>query len=221
MKINTFIIAVLGILITSCTSKQQQTERATSSVFKLLDESETGVDFINDLSYDNGFNVYRYRNFYNGGGVAIGDINNDSLPDIYFTSNKEQNKLYLNLGNLKFQDITETAGVAGVKPWSTGVTMVDINADGLLDIYVCNSGDLGGENKQNELFINNGDQTFTESASGYNLADKGFSTHASFFDFDKDGDLDVYILNNSYQAIGSFDLRRNERNKRDVLGGVI
>ncbi|MGB5273978.1 MAG: CRTAC1 family protein, partial [Flavobacteriaceae bacterium] len=96
---------------------------------------------------------------------------------------------------------------------------VDINSDGFLDIYVCNSGDLNGENKQNELFINNGDQTFKEMAADYNLDDKGFSTHASFFDYDKDGDLDVYILNNSYQAIGSFDIRRNERGKRDVLGG--
>ena len=97
--------------------------------------------------------------------------------------------------------------------------MVDINSDGLLDIYVCNSGDIKGDNKQNELFINNGDLTFTESASNYNLDDKGYSTHASFFDYDKDGDLDVYILNNSYQAIGSFNLTKNERPKRDLLGG--
>lgn len=219
MKINTLIITILITLITSCNSKHKQIDTTTSTIFKLLNESETGVDFINDLTYDNDFNVYRYRNFYNGGGVAIGDINNDSLPDIYFTSNKQNNRLYLNQGNLKFKDITAEAGIAGIRPWSTGVAMVDINADGYLDIYVCNSGDLKGENKQNELFINNGDQTFTESASEYNLDDRGFSTHASFFDYDKDGDLDTYILNNSYQAIGSFDLRRNERNKRDILGG--
>ncbi|MDA8658580.1 CRTAC1 family protein, partial [Flavobacteriaceae bacterium] len=113
----------------------------------------------------------------------------------------------------------EFANVSGEKAWSTGVTMADINGDGYLDIYVCNSGDVEGDNKQNELFINNGDLTFTESALEYNLNDKGFSTHANFFDYDKDGDLDVYILNNSFQAIGSFDLRRNERPKRDVLGG--
>jgi len=190
-----------------------------STTFKLLDASLTGIDFSNDLTYDNDFNVYRYRNFYNGGGVSIGDINNDNLLDIYFTSNQNENKLYLNEGNFKFKDISQLAGVGGKKPWSTGVTMVDVNGDGNLDIYVCNSGDLKGKNKQNELFINNGDLTFTESASLYNLADKGFSTHASFFDFDKDGDLDVYILNNSYQAIGSFDLRRNERPNRDLLGG--
>ena len=109
--------------------------------------------------------------------------------------------------------------MAGEKAWATGVTMVDINADGLLDIYVCNSGDVKGDNKQSELFINNGDLTFTEKAADYGLADPGYSTHATFFDYDKDGDLDAYLLNNSYQAIGSFDLRRNERPKRDALGG--
>ncbi len=209
------IIALLIIVNISCSSEKKEPQ----TTFDLLDESQTGIDFSNNLTYTNAFNVYKYRNFYNGGGVAIGDINNDSLPDIYFTSNQEQNKLYLNLGDFRFKDITDKAHVGGAKPWSTGVTMVDINADGYLDIYVCNSGDINGENKQNELFINNGDQTFTEKAAEYNLADKGFSTHASFFDYDKDGDLDAYILNNSYQAIGSFDLRRNERPKRDLLGG--
>ena len=212
---NRIIIALLIIINISCSSEKKEPQ----TTYKLLDESQTGIDFSNNLTYTNDFNVYKYRNFYNGGGVAIGDINNDSLPDIYFTSNQEQNKLYLNLGDFQFKDITDNAHVGGAKPWSTGVTMVDINADGYLDIYVCNSGDINGENKQNELFINNGDQTFTEKAAEYNLADKGFSTHASFFDYDKDGDLDAYILNNSYQAIGSFDLRRNERPKRDLLGG--
>jgi hypothetical protein len=216
MRYNKCIIFLLLFLIISCKKVKEDNPK---KVFELLNETQTGINFSNDLVYDNDFNVYKYRNFYNGGGVAIGDINNDNLPDVYFTSNQKQNKLYLNQGNLKFKDISHEAMVEGTKPWSTGVTMVDINADGLLDIYVCNSGDLQGENKQNELFINNGDLTFTESAAEYNLADKGFSTHASFFDFDKDGDLDVYILNNSYQAIGSFDLRRNERPKRDLLGG--
>ena len=178
-----------------------------------------GVNFSNNLKFNDDFNVYKYRNFYNGGGVALGDINNDDLLDIYLTSNQGENKLFLNLGDFKFKDITEFASVGGEKAWSTGVTMVDINGDGYLDIYVCNSGDVEGDNKQNELFINSGDLTFKESALEYNLNDKGFSTHANFFDYDKDGDLDVYILNNSFQAIGSFDLRRNERPKRDVLGG--
>lgn len=212
---------LLCILLARCTpDKKEETDKEEADkVFKLLDSSVTGIDFSNMLTYNNEFNVYKYRNYYNGGGVAIGDINNDDLPDIYFTSNLQQNRLYLNLGNLKFEDITEKAKVGGTRPWSTGVSMVDINGDGYLDIYVCNSGDLKGENKQNELFINNGDQTFKEMAADYNLDDKGFSTHASFFDYDKDGDLDAYILNNSYQAIGSFDIRRNERPKRDLLGG--
>jgi hypothetical protein len=187
--------------------------------FELLTAETTGINFRNDLVSTDIFNVYRYRNFYNGGGVAIGDINNDGLQDIYLTSNLNENKLYLNKGNFTFEDITTTANIAGSKAWSTGVSMVDINADGFLDIYVCNSGDVAGDNKQNELFINNTDGTFTEKAAAYGLADLGFSTHASFFDYDKDGDLDVYLLNNSYQAIGSFNLTKNERPKRDVLGG--
>jgi enediyne biosynthesis protein E4 len=187
--------------------------------FSLLDNEQIGMDFSNDLTYSQDFNVYKYRNYYNGGGVAIGDINNDGFVDIYFTANQKPNQLYLNKGDFTFENITARAGVSGNKAWSTGVTMIDINQDGWLDIYVCNSGDVAGDNKENELFINNGDLTFTESAESYGLNDKGFSTHASFFDYDKDGDLDVYILNNSYQAIGSFNLRKNERPVRDLLGG--
>ena len=191
----------------------------TKTQFELKDNAQIGISFENNLSYSDDFNVYKYRNYYNGGGVALGDINNDGWVDVYFTSNQGENKLYLNQGDFSFKDITTSAGVAGQRAWSTGVAMVDINADGWLDIYVCNSGDIAGDKKENELFINQGDGTFVESAEAYNLADKGFSTHATFFDYDKDGDLDVYILNNSYQAIGSFDLRRNERPKRDLLGG--
>ena len=206
---NQFLIFILIVLIISCDSK----------TFELKQNNLIGIDFTNNLKFSDDFNVYKYRNFYNGGGVALGDINNDDLLDIYLTSNQGENRLFLNLEGFKFKNITEFAGVSGNKAWSTGVTMVDINGDGFLDIYVCNSGDVEGDNKQNELFINNGDLTFKESALKYNLNDEGFSTHANFFDYDKDGDLDVYILNNSFQAIGSFDLRRNERPKRDVLGG--
>lgn len=180
---------------------------------------ESGIDFVNQLSFDSDFNIYTYRNFYNGGGVALGDVNNDGLLDVYFTANMSGNKLYLNKGNFQFEDITQKAGVAGTKAWSTGVSMADVNGDGFVDIYICNSGDVKGDNKQNELFINNGDLTFSEKAEEYGVADRGFSTHAAFFDFDRDGDLDLYILNNSYQAIGSFNLRKNERPKRDPMGG--
>ncbi|MEM9544405.1 MAG: VCBS repeat-containing protein [Bacteroidota bacterium] len=191
----------------------------TSKLFSELSSSETGIDFENTLTYDRKFNIYTYRNFYNGGGVAIGDINGDTLADIYFSANMGPNKLYLNKGGFKFEDISSTAGVEGDKAWSTGVTMADVNSDGHLDIYVCNSGDVNGDNKSNELFINDGTGKFTEQAAKYGLDDTGYSTHAVFFDFDKDGDLDMYLLNNSYQAIGSFNLRDNKRNIRDNEGG--
>ena len=211
-RISTILLFSSFIFLSGCTTK-------TQSLFEAVDPAAIGMPFSNDLTFDNDFNVYKYRNYYNGGGVSLGDINNDGLIDVYLTANQKSNRLFLNKGNFTFEDITETAGVAGTKAWSTGVTMVDINADGFLDIYVCNSGDVKGDNKQNELFINNGDLTFSEQSEDFGLDDKGFSTHATFFDYDKDGDLDAYLLNNSYQAIGSFDLRRNERPKRDTAGG--
>mgnify|MGYP000843579695 FL=1 len=210
---NLLYLLSLAVLVASCA------EAESDYLFELKTPEDTQINFENALSFSNEFNVYTYRNFYNGGGVSIGDINNDGWSDIYLTSNQNQNKLYLNKGGFVFEDITDSAGVGGSRAWSTGVTMADVNADGLLDIYVCNSGDVAGDNKQNELFINKGDGKFEEMAEDFGLADPGYSTHASFFDYDKDGDLDVYLLNNSYQAIGSFDLRRNERPKRDELGG--
>lgn len=213
MKFFPTLIAGSLILISCADQSGNQT------LFQRLSPEETGIDFRNDLKFDKEFNIFTYRNFYNGGGVGAGDINNDGLVDLYFTSNQGQNKLYLNKGNFRFEDITSKAGVAGKRAWSTGVAMADINGDGLLDIYVCNSGDVKGDNKQNELFINNGDLTFTEQAEEYGMADQGYSTHAVFFDYDKDGDLDVYLLNNSYQAIGSFNLMQNIRHVRDSVGG--
>ncbi|MDP4998943.1 MAG: VCBS repeat-containing protein [Saprospiraceae bacterium] len=188
------------------------------TLFQLMSEKDTGIDFANVLDDAENFDVFRYRNYYNGGGVAIGDVNNDGWQDVFLTSNTGQNRLFLNKGNFTFQDITETAGVAGNKPWSTGVALVDVNADGWLDIYVCNSGDIKGGQRENDLFINNGDLTFTESAKEYGLDDKGFSTHACFFDYDGDGDLDAYILNNSFQSVASLGFR-NLRNQRDPDGG--
>ena len=198
---------MLAILLTlSCNhSKENQKIKKPlkETLFTLLKSDETGVDFINKVENQKKFNIFKYRNFYNGGGVALGDINNDGLVDIYLTGNMVPNKLYLNKGNLKFEDISEKARITGNKPWSTGVVMVDINADGLLDIYVSNAGNLEGNNHDNDLYINNGDLTFTEKANEFNLAKTGFSTHASFFDYDKDGDLDAYILNNSNIPVSS------------------
>ncbi|MEL6922469.1 MAG: VCBS repeat-containing protein [Bacteroidota bacterium] len=210
-----FMAALMVLLMSAC----QQTAEVPTTQFSLLPSEKTGIDFINQLEFQQDFNIYTYRNFFNGGGVGIGDVNNDGLMDIYFSANMLPNKLYLNKGNLKFEDITESAGVAGQRSWSTGVSMVDINADGWIDIYVCNSGDVAGDNKQNELFINQKDGSFREMAADYGLADQGFSTHAAFFDYDKDGDLDVYLLNNSFEPIGNFNLRKNERPNRHPEGG--
>jgi hypothetical protein len=213
------IVFILGISFLGCGKDQSIQEDQGDALFTLLDAEQTGVDFNNVLEYDREFNIFAYRNFYNGGGVGIIDVNRDGLQDLYFTSNRQPNKLFLNKGDMRFEDITAAAGVAGQRAWSTGVSIADINGDGWQDIYVCNSGDIKGDNKQNELFINQQDGTFKEEAETYGLADKGYSTHAAFFDYDLDGDLDCYLLNNSYQAIGSFNLRKNVRPVRDEVGG--
>jgi len=169
--------------------------------------------------YTEKINPYTFRNFYNGAGVAIGDINQDSLPDIFFAGNQQSNRLYLNQGNFSFIDITEKAGLLSEGSWSTGVSMADVNGDGLLDIYVCKSGPMQRSNRHNELFINNGDSTFTERAEEFGLAEIGLSQHAVFVDYDKDGDLDMYLLSNSGRSVGLNDLRLGQREIRDPEGG--
>ena len=220
---NRFVLLPFILFFFSNCSRENQVNK--DALFSKLDASETGIKFRNEVKNGADMNIFKYRNFYNGGGVAIGDINNDGLSDVYFTSNLGPNKLYLNKGNFKFEDVSKKAGVEGTKTWSTGVVMVDLNEDGLLDIYVCNAGNNLGEQQKNELFINNGNGTFIEKANQYNLADTGITTHAAFFDFDKDGDLDVYILNNSFIPVSSLnysnkrDLRDNDWDVAEILKG--
>lgn len=192
--------------------------REKQTLFSLTEPSDTGILFENNVPYTEDYNTYTYRNFYNGGGVALGDINNDGLLDIYFTGNIADNKLFINKGNWKFEDITHQAGVACHGVWSTGATMVDINGDGWLDIYVCKAGKPGGSNRANELFINQGNLTFKERAKEYGLDVIGLSIHSAFFDYDRDGDLDCYILNNSLRSVGGFDLVEGQREIRDPEG---
>jgi len=181
-----FIFVLLSVLI-SCDNTSDNKQ------FTLLTSDKTGVDFTNELKENNTMNYFTYPYIYMGGGVSVGDINNDNLDDIFFTGNMVENRLYLNKGNLEFDDITSFALVGGDDKWYTGSTMVDINNDGYLDIYASVAG-LNGV-KNNELYINNGDNTFTESASEYGIDDIGNSVQATFFDYDKDGDLDLYVAN--------------------------
>lgn len=191
------------------------------SLFTPLDPATSGVTFSNDLHYTEDYNPYTYRNFYNGGGVALGDINNDGLLDLYLTGNLVPNKLYLNKGDLTFEDITEQAGVACPGVWSSGVNFVDINGDGWLDIYVCKAGKPGGPNRHNELFINQGDLTFTEQSREYGLDITGLSIQSAFFDYDLDGDLDCYLLSNSLRSVGGFDMKEGLRDAYDPEGNKL
>jgi enediyne biosynthesis protein E4 len=219
-KLIFFIQAVFCLLLVSCSKKEE------SGLFELMDGKVTGINFENKVENKDDFNIFSYRNFYNGGGVALGDINNDGLTDVFFTSNMGANKLYLNKGNWKFEDISKKAGIEELDKWNTGVVMVDINNDGFLDIYVCNAGyHKFTRNQKNALFINNKNSTFTESAAQYGLDEGGYSTHAAFFDYDLDGDLDCYVLNNSFIPVNTLnyannrDLRAEDWDVKDFLKG--
>lgn len=168
-------------------------------LFSKMDEGQTGINFRNLVEGNAEMNVLKYSYFYNGGGVAIGDINNDGLQDILFTGNMVKNRLFLNKGNFKFEDITEKSGIAEKQGWCTGAAMADVNGDGNIDIYICRSADIDPLRRKNLLFINNGNLSFTEKAEAYGLDDTGYSTQASFFDYDKDGDLDMMLINHSLQ----------------------
>ena len=205
-------LLVLSVFFTSC--------HRSGQLFTSLSPSKTNIQFANNLEKRKAFGILYYLYYYNGGGVATGDINNDGLPDIYFTANSNGgNKLYLNKGNFEFEDITEKAGVAGTSDWCSGVTMADVNGDGYLDIYVCSVSNIHGLKGRNELFINNGNGTFTESAVKYGLDFSGFSTQAVFFDYDHDGDLDCFILNQSQQPNQNIVDTSNRRKFDPYSGG--
>ncbi len=189
-------------------------------LFEELPADKTGIDFKNNLTEDVDHSIINYIYYYNGAGVAAGDINNDGLSDLYFVSNQGKNKLYLNKGNLQFEDISDKANIAGSSSWNTGATMVDINNDGYLDIYVCAVSGLLDFKGHNELFINNGDGTFTEKSKEYGLDFKGYSTQSYFFDYDKDNDLDVYIVNHAVHTTNVHG-RADARNERMPLVGDV
>ncbi|PRX56498.1 VCBS repeat protein [Flagellimonas meridianipacifica] len=210
----------MGILFSGCKQKQEK-----EKLFKKRSASETGVSFKNQLTDTPELNILTYLYFYNGAGVAAGDFNNDGLPDLYFTSNQESDRLYLNNGNLNFTDITEASGIDNSDEWTTGVTQVDINNDGWLDIYVCKVGNYQTLKGKNLLYVNQGADnkgipTFKEEADKYNLDFSGFSTQAAFFDYDLDGDLDMYLLNHSVKPNRTYG-KGSKRKQIDSLSGDI
>ncbi|MGY5848707.1 VCBS repeat-containing protein [Salegentibacter sp. HM20] len=207
-------IFLVFLIFVSCSREEDKQPLG----FEYLTAEVTNIKFSNDLSPTPALNILDYLYFYNGGGVAVGDINNDGLPDIYFSGNQVKNKLFLNKGNMQFEDITQTAGVAGTSDWNTGVTMADVNGDGYLDIYVCAVVGVNGLGGKNELFINNGDGTFTEAAADYGLDFQNYSSTAAFFDFDNDGDLDMYLLNHAVHTVNTYGPASLRDNRHPASG---
>ena len=203
-----FILTFLFLI--SCEKKEK--------LFSEISPLQSNIDFSNDLNENDKFNLVEYLYFYNGGGVTTGDINNDGLIDIYISSNQGLNKLYLNKGGFVFEDISKTAGVQSKGEWKTGVSMIDINGDGFLDIYQTRLGGYKNISGKNELYINNGDLTFSERGIEYGLDFEGFSTHAAFFDYDSDGDLDMYLLNHSVHTERSYGNSKLRFNKSEKSG---
>ena len=195
------LICLILFFLNGCSEADQN-----SPLFERLSPEKTGIEFVNRIEEKPGNNILESEFFYNGGGVAVGDINNDGLSDIYFTANQGKNALYLNNGDYNFQDITISAGVVESSGWSAGTSMADVNGDGLLDIYVCKAGDLAPDSRRNKLYINNGDLTFTEKSTEYGLDDPGYCTQAVFFDSNGNGLLDLFLVNYNTRAFTNFDI---------------
>jgi len=221
------LLAALPLLaLAACaesTARRADAPAVDATLFTQMPSSYTGIRFTNRVVDSQERNVFTYRNFYNGGGVAIGDLNGDHLPEVILTSNQEGPSLYLNEGQFRFRDITKDAGLRDKQPWTTGVTLADVNDDGKLDIYVSHAGDGAPATRANALWINQGNgadsvPTFKEMARQYGIADEGWSTHAAFLDYDRDGDLDLFVINNSPRPVNSFGVR-NTRAERHPYGG--
>ncbi len=210
------IIAGLSICLWSACGTDQ-TELPENGRFRLVPSSESGIQFTNHLSPSEHWNIIDYLYYYNGAGVSVGDLDGDGLPELFFTANESTNRLYRNMGNLRFEEITEEAGILP-GGWSTGTTMADVNGDGWLDIYVCQVGKYRGRTERNQLYINKGDGTFSEQAEAYGLDFSGLSTQAAFFDYDLDGDLDLYLLNHSVHSVNSYG-PASKRKETDAMSG--
>ncbi len=210
-------IFVAGLALFSCKKETEEESVSEKKLFTLLLPTQTGIAFENQLHSTPEVNILDYLYFYNGGGVAAGDINDDGLIDLYFAGNQVSNKLYLNKGNFQFEDITDIAGVGGDGGWSTGVTMADVDGDGKLDVYVSQVGKLPGIAGQNKLYLNLGNNKFREAAAEYGIDFKGYGTHSVFFDYDRDGDLDLYLLNHNIKSPEVF-VQSEARGKASPIG---
>ncbi len=218
-KISLLSILVFIIVYPGCKDKPEE-----PAIFEVLNSDQTGIGFINKLTPDPSLNMFTYMYFYNGAGIGAGDFNNDGLIDLFFASNQSQNKLYLNKGELKFRDVTAAAKIPQDSGWSTGVSIVDINNDDLLDIYICRVGNFEKLQSRNQFLIcqgidKNGIPVYTDKAKEFGLDFSGFSTQAAFFDYDSDGDLDMYLMNHSLRFDGTFGERKSYFNTYDSLGG--
>jgi hypothetical protein len=232
MVVRRLALAILATGVAGCSDTPATSTRAPRSetapgvgatLFTKMPSDYTGIRFENRIVESQAMNVFVYRNFYNGGGVATGDLNGDGLPEVILGSNMQGPRVFLNEGSFRFRDVTDVSKLVTTKPWTTGLVLADVNGDGRLDLYVSHAGIGDADSRRNELWINEGVgkdsvPTFSEQAAKYGVDDDGFTTQAAFFDYDRDGDLDLIVINNSPRPASSFGLR-NTRQERDHNGG--